>query len=219
MTIHTISLALTYSTIYAFSSSPALTRVSVPCTGKAKESIMTIELPTTFPCIMPMISQGTPDRAWMTCVTRKNAMSVQQEQRRERHLTNHLYQCYSRDFACLEVTGPALFVSRHEPQSIAPHAHSFFQGSSLRITLFASWSYLYISSCGETSKISFSSENVFKAVDDEDAMNAGEERGCRSQATRDANALTHHHHERTTSRRKSFKMPLNLSWPVSFWLS
>jgi hypothetical protein len=58
------SLSCMYSTMYA--SLAAFTRVSVPCTGSANESIITIEPPITLPCISPMISWGTPDRAWMT---------------------------------------------------------------------------------------------------------------------------------------------------------
>ena len=51
--------------MYSFASFCAFTRVSVPCTGSAKESITTRERPTTLPCMMPMISYGTPERAWI----------------------------------------------------------------------------------------------------------------------------------------------------------
>jgi hypothetical protein len=64
----TFSLPCTYSTMYSYASLAALTRVSVPWTGSANESMTTIEFPITFPCIMPMISWGTPERAWMTWV-------------------------------------------------------------------------------------------------------------------------------------------------------
>ena len=59
--------------MYSFASFAALTRVSVPCTGSANESMMTIERPTTLPCMTPMISCGTPDRAWMTCASQRRA--------------------------------------------------------------------------------------------------------------------------------------------------
>lgn len=52
----TFSLWLMYSTMYSFASFAALTRVSVPCTGRAKESMITREFPITFPCIKPIIS-------------------------------------------------------------------------------------------------------------------------------------------------------------------
>jgi hypothetical protein len=56
-----------YWIMNSFASFAAFTRVSVPCTGSANESMMTSALPTTLPCIRPMISYGTPERAWMTC--------------------------------------------------------------------------------------------------------------------------------------------------------
>jgi hypothetical protein len=55
-----------YWTMYSFASLAALTRVSVPWTGRANESMMTRDVPTTLPCMRPMISYGTPDRAWIT---------------------------------------------------------------------------------------------------------------------------------------------------------
>ena len=61
----TRSLPWTYWTMNSFASFAAFTRVSVPCTGRAKESTTTRALPTTLPCMMPMISYGTPERAWM----------------------------------------------------------------------------------------------------------------------------------------------------------
>lgn len=59
-----------YWTMYSFASLAALTRVSVPWTGRANESMMTSDVPTTLPCMRPMISYGTPDRAWITYGTR-----------------------------------------------------------------------------------------------------------------------------------------------------
>jgi hypothetical protein len=62
--------------MYSFASLAALTRVSVPCTGSANESMMTSALPTTLPCIRPMISCGTPERAWITCTPSINTHAV-----------------------------------------------------------------------------------------------------------------------------------------------
>lgn len=64
----TFSLFPMYSTMYSFASFAAFTLVSVPCTGRANESMITIDVPTTFPCMRPIISYGTPERAWMTCM-------------------------------------------------------------------------------------------------------------------------------------------------------
>ncbi len=43
-------------------------------------------------------------------------------------------------------------------------SHSFFQGAAFTISLLALLSNLNISSCGETSRMSFSSEKVISAV-------------------------------------------------------
>jgi hypothetical protein len=60
-----------YWTMNSFASFAAFTRVSVPCTGSANESMITSASPTTLPCMSPMISYGTPERAWMTCAARQ----------------------------------------------------------------------------------------------------------------------------------------------------
>lgn len=56
-----------YWIMNSLASLAALTRVSVPTTGRANASMTMNVSPSSFPCIKPMISYCPPDLACMTC--------------------------------------------------------------------------------------------------------------------------------------------------------
>jgi hypothetical protein len=55
-------------------------------------------------------------------------------------------------------------IREYRYSSHVSRAHSLLQGAALYTALFAAASYLKTSSCGDTSRMSFVSENVFNAV-------------------------------------------------------
>ena len=59
--------------MYSYPSAAALTRVSVPSTGRAKASRTMKASPTTFPCITPMTSMSPPERAWVAILRSASA--------------------------------------------------------------------------------------------------------------------------------------------------
>ena len=147
--------------MYSFASLAALTRVSVPWTGRANESMMTSDVPTTLPCIRPIISYGTPDRAWITYNTRR----LSDGSKAPNEIAHHFDKSDSRNLTCLEVVRAVkLLGSLYKYQTRLCHTYSDFHGSARSIFLFSSTSYLYISSWGETFAISFARLNDCSAA-------------------------------------------------------
>lgn len=81
---------------FSLTSLPALTRVSVPCTGSAATSVIQKVWSRTLPYMTPMISYCPPERAWMAYEVSNNGSVSGRD-------THHLDERDGRDLDGLEV--------------------------------------------------------------------------------------------------------------------